>query len=113
MFQVEETHSDLSLALLDVAHALHKAHANIQTTTCAVTAYLNLGYGGRRKVLIAVDDDGDCYVLMSRIFDTSAAAAEQEEDPGPMRLVLSLNAKTPNLAQQILERIRLVHVESL
>jgi hypothetical protein len=73
----------------------------------AVTAWLNYGFRGQRRVTVTVDDQGDCRVSLSRLYDVPENKTGDDmlvDEPIP--LLFSLPASTPDLGNEIVRRVR-------
>ncbi len=78
----------------------------------SVIAYLNYGFGGQRQVIVTIEDNGDCRVFMTKLYDVPPGKKGSEIDPGEIPLLLALPGTTVNLGETIVRKVREASIES-
>lgn len=72
----------------------------------SIIAYLNYGYGWQRQVIVTVEDNGDCRVFMSRLYEVPEGKSGADIDIGTVPLLFSLSGTTPYLGDMLVRQVR-------
>ena len=78
----------------------------------SIVAYLNYGYGGQRQVIVTVEDNGDCRVFMTKLYEVPEGKKGSDIDPGEMPLLFGLPGTTPSLGEIVVRKVREASIES-
>ncbi len=81
-------------------------HSHPGAPHSSIVAYLNHGYGWQRQVIVAVEDNGDCRVFMSRLYDVPEGKTGADIDIGTVPLLFTLPGTSPNLADVLVRQVR-------
>jgi hypothetical protein len=117
MFRSDEEMAVRDAKSLEVKRAFERAQVGVihqrnpGMPHCSVIAYLNYGFGGQRQVTVTIEDDGDCRVFMSKLYQVPEGKTGGDIDLGPVPLLFTLPGTTPEVGEAIVRRVREASVQ--
>jgi hypothetical protein len=81
-------------------------HSHPDAPHSSIVAYLSYGYGWQRQVIVTVEDNGDCRVFMSRLYEVPGGKTGADIVIGKVPLLFNLSGTTPDLGDVLVRRVR-------
>ena len=76
-----------------------------------VIAYINYLVRSQRRALVTINDNGDCEVFLSKLYEVPPGRTGGDVHPGQLLRVFSLLAGTPDLGSTLVRQVRQHSIE--
>jgi hypothetical protein len=112
MYRTEDQLAHRRATAHELREAFERAQAAVEeqhfpaSSFSSVIAYINYLMRWQRRVLVTINDDGNCDVFISKTYEVPEGKSGRDVDLGQMHRIFSLPSATPDLGRTLVSRVR-------